>query len=161
MIGGGWQVGLGRDLRGSVLGILGLGTLGSHVAQLGKAFGMEVIAWSQNLTDERAAEVGVRRVEKDALFDSADFLTIHLMLSDRTRGLVGARELELMRPDAYLINTSRAAIVNTAALYSVLRERRIAGAALDVFDTEPLAPGRSDPRTAECDFDAPYRLCDA
>ena len=139
MIDGGWQIGLGRDLRGSVLGVLGLGTLGTHVARLGQAFGMEVIAWSQNLTEERAAEVGVRRVEKDTLFDSSDFLTIHLLLSDRTRGLVGMRELERMRPDAFLINTSRAAIVNTTALYAALRERRIGGAALDVFDTEPLA----------------------
>ncbi|HET6467894.1 MAG TPA: D-2-hydroxyacid dehydrogenase family protein [Geminicoccaceae bacterium] len=138
---GGWQVGLGRDLGGATLGVLGLGRLGSHVAGLGRAFGMDVIAWSQNLSGERAAEVGVRRVAKDELFAGADFVTIHLRLSPRTRGLVGARELALMRPDAYLVNTSRGPVVDEAALIDALGRRVIAGAALDVYDAEPLPAG--------------------
>jgi phosphoglycerate dehydrogenase-like enzyme len=108
------------------------------MAQYAQVFGMEVIAWSQNLTTEAAADVGVRRVEKDELFAQADILSIHLQLSGRSRGLVTARELGLMRPDAYLINTSRGPIVDEAALIAALRERRIAGAGLDVFDVEPL-----------------------
>jgi phosphoglycerate dehydrogenase-like enzyme len=135
---GGWQVGLGRDLRGAVLGILGLGRLGSQVAGFARAFGMDVIAWSQNLSEARAAEVGARRVSKDELFTSADFVTIHLRLSDRTQGLVGARELALMKPDAYLVNTSRGPIVDQRALIEALEQGRIGGAALDVYDIEPL-----------------------
>jgi len=137
---GGWQVGLGRDLRGATLGVIGLGRLGSQVAKLGQAFGMEAIAWSTNLTDARAAEVGVRRVDKAALFRSADFVSVHLQLSPRTVGLIGAPDLALMKPDAYLINTSRGPIVDVDALVEVLQGSRIAGAALDVFEHEPLPP---------------------
>jgi phosphoglycerate dehydrogenase-like enzyme len=137
---GGWQVGLGRDLKAATLGIVGLGRLGSLVAGYGRAFGMEVIAWSQNLTDERAAEAGARRVEKVALFAEADFVTVHLKLSERTRGIVGAAEIGRMKRDAYLVNTSRGPIVDTGVLVAAVKEGRIAGAALDVFDEEPLAP---------------------
>jgi phosphoglycerate dehydrogenase-like enzyme len=137
---GGWQAGLGRDLKGATLGIVGLGRLGSLVASYGKAFGMEVIAWSENLTQERAAEAGARRVDKEELFAQADFVSIHLKLSERTHGIVGAQEIGRMKPDAYLVNTSRGPIVDTGALVAALKERRIAGAALDVFDEEPLAP---------------------
>lgn len=135
---GGWQHTLGDVLAGKTLGILGLGNIGSEVARIGHAFGMEVIAWSQNLTLETAQACGARLVSKDDLFQNADVLTIHLVLSDRTRGLVAAAELGLMKPSARLINTSRGPIVDEAALIEVLRERRIAGAALDVFDIEPL-----------------------
>ena len=135
---GGWQSRVGLILAGRTLGLLGLGRIGKRMAQYAQVFGMEVIAWSQNLTTEADADVGVRRVEKDELFAQADILSIHLQLSSRSRGLVTARELGLMRPDAYLINTSRGPIVNEAALITALRERRIAGAGLDVFDVEPL-----------------------
>ena len=135
---GGWQQTVGTDLAGGTLGVLGLGRLGERVARIGLAFGMDVVAWSQNLTDERAAEVGVRRVEKHALLETADVVTIHLQLSDRTRGLIGARELQLMKPSAILVNTSRGPIVDEAALVHALRDGVIAGAGLDVFDTEPL-----------------------
>ncbi len=135
---GGWQVGLGRDLHGSTLGVLGLGRLGSKVAQFGKAFGMHVIAWSQNLTEERAREVGVDRVSKEALFSQADFLTIHLKLGERNRGLVDAEALAMMKPGAYLINTSRGPVVDENALLSALKTKRIAGAGIDVYDDEPL-----------------------
>ena len=137
---GGWQVGLGRDLKGAVLGILGLGRLGGQVAGFGRAFGMDVIAWSENLSETRAAEVGVRRVTKDQLFQSADFITIHLRLSARTAGLVGAREFALMKPDACLVNTSRGSIVDARSLIEALEQEQIGGAALDVYDEEPL-PG--------------------
>jgi phosphoglycerate dehydrogenase-like enzyme len=135
---GGWQYTVGDVLAGKALGILGLGNIGSKVARIGRAFGMELIAWSQNLTVEKAQACGTRLVSKEELFRSADVLTIHLVLSDRTRGLVGAAELALMKPTARLINTSRGPIVDEAALIEVLRKRRIAGAALDVFDMEPL-----------------------
>jgi phosphoglycerate dehydrogenase-like enzyme len=135
---GGWQVGLGRDLHGATLGILGLGHIGAQIAGFGRAFGMNLLAWSQNLGDARAAEVGVRRVAKDELFASADFVTVHLRLSPRTEGLIGARELALMRPDACLVNTSRGPIVDEAALIQALGQGKIAGAALDVYDQEPL-----------------------
>jgi phosphoglycerate dehydrogenase-like enzyme len=135
---GGWQKTIGTDLNGKVLGILGLGKLGSEVARVGKAFQMEVIAWSQNLTDAHAASLGATRVEKDELFQRADFVTIHLILSKRTRGLVASHELGLMKPAAYLINTSRGPIVEEHALIDVLTNRKIAGAALDVYDEEPL-----------------------
>ncbi|PJI38766.1 D-2-hydroxyacid dehydrogenase family protein [Ferrovibrio sp.] len=135
---GGWQLGLGADLTGKTLGLLGLGQIGQVVAGYGRAFGMEVIAWSQNLTAEKAAESGVTRVEKRALFARSDFLSIHLKLSERTAGLVGAGELDGMKPTAFLVNTSRGSIVSEPALIDALTHRRIAGAALDVFETEPL-----------------------
>jgi phosphoglycerate dehydrogenase-like enzyme len=135
---GGWQVGLGRDLAGAVLGLVGLGRLGSRVAKLGQAFGMTTIAWSQNLTEAAAAAHGVRRVDKAELFRAADFVSVHLQLSARTRGLIGAAELALMQPDACLVNTSRGPIVDEDALVEALQSGRIAGAALDVYDHEPL-----------------------
>ena len=138
---GRWQTRVGIDLQDKVLGVLGLGRLGSQVATVGGAFGMSVIAWSQNLTAERAAQFGAILVSKDDLFARSDIVTIHLVLSDRTMGLVGARELGLMKPTSYLINTSRGPIVNEAALIQVLQDRAIAGAGLDVFDQEPLSPG--------------------
>ena len=135
---GGWQVGLGTDLRGRTLAILGLGKIGRRVAEFGRVFGMRTIAWSQNLRAEDAAAVGVERVERDALFREADVLTVHLKLGERTRGLVGSRELGLMKPTATLVNTSRGPIVDEAALIDALRAGRLAGAGLDVFDAEPL-----------------------
>ena len=135
---GGWQVSVATGLHGKTLGLLGLGRLGSLVARVGHAFGMTVIAWSQNLTARQAAEHGVRAVSKEQLFTESDVLSIHLVLSDRTRGLVGAAELKSMKPTAILVNTSRGPIVDEDALVEVLRERRIGGAAIDVFDTEPL-----------------------
>src|SRR5580700_4534703 len=134
---GGWQNTVGMILAGRTLGLLGLGRIGKRMAAYGRAFDMAVIAWSQNLTDEAAAAVGARRVEKDDLFRLADVLSIHVQLSDRTRGLVTARELALMKPEAYLINTSRGPIVTEADLIAALRSGRIAGAGIDVFDTEP------------------------
>jgi len=136
---GGWQSTVGSILAGRTLGLLGLGRIGKRMAAYGLAFGMQVIAWSQNLTDETAASVGARRVEKDELFRQADVLSIHVVLSDRTRGLVTARELALMKPEAYLINTSRGPIVVEADLIAALRSGRIAGAGIDVFDAEPPA----------------------
>ena len=135
---GGWQRAIGDGLRGKTLGVLGLGNIGSQIARVGLAFGMEVVAWSQNLTAEKAAAQGVRLTSKDELFRQADIVTIHLVLSGRTRGLVGAAELAAMKPSARLVNTSRGPIVEEAALVDALRERRIAGAAIDVFDVEPL-----------------------
>ena len=133
-----WQTTIGRDLEGLMLGILGLGKLGQRSAGVGKAFGMKTIAWSQNLTEEKAKSSGVDYVSKDDLFCNADFVTIHLVLSDRSRGLVGAKELGLMKKSAYLINTSRGPIVDEKALIAVLNSKSIAGAGLDVFDVEPL-----------------------
>jgi D-3-phosphoglycerate dehydrogenase len=133
-----WQVTLGSDIEGKTLGMLGLGRLGARSAAVGKAFGMKTIAWSQNLTPERCKEVGVEYVSKDDLFRNSDFVTIHLQLSPRSRGLVTAAELGLMKPSAYLINTSRGPIVDEKALIAALNDRRIAGAGLDVFDIEPL-----------------------
>jgi D-3-phosphoglycerate dehydrogenase len=133
-----WQVTLGQDIEGLTLGILGLGKLGARVATVGKAFGMKPIAWSQNLTPERCQELGVVYASKDDLFGTADVVTIHLQLSARTRGLVTAHELGLMKRTAYLINTSRGPIVDEKALLETLRNNRIAGAGLDVFDVEPL-----------------------
>jgi len=135
---GGWQRSVGDGLRGKTLGVLGLGNIGSDVARIGLAFGMDVIAWSQNLTADKAQACGARLVSKQELFRTADIVTIHLVLSQRTKGLVGAAELKAMKPTARLINTSRGPIVDEAALIEVLRERRIAGAALDVFGIEPL-----------------------
>jgi phosphoglycerate dehydrogenase-like enzyme len=137
---GGWQMRPGRGLAGKTLGLLGLGKLGSAVAAVGNAFNMKVIAWSQNLTAERAAECKARRVTKEELFEQSDVLSIHLVLSPRTRGIVGERELGLMKPTAYLINTSRGPLVDEGALLKILQERRIAGAGLDVYDVEPLPP---------------------
>jgi phosphoglycerate dehydrogenase-like enzyme len=138
---GGWQVGLGRDLKGATLGVIGLGRLGSLVAGYGRAFGMRVVAWSQNLTAERAAEQGAELVDKERLFRESDFVTLHLKLSDRSRGLVTAREFALMKPDAWIVNTSRGPIVDSTALVDALQAKRIGGAALDVFDVEPLPAG--------------------
>ena len=135
---GGWQRRIGDGLKGKTLGILGLGNIGAEIARVGHAFGMEVIAWSQNLTPERAEVHGVRLASKEGLFQQADILTIHLVLSRRTRGLVGAAELAAMKPSARLVNTSRGPIVQEAALIEALRHRKIAGAAIDVFDVEPL-----------------------
>jgi phosphoglycerate dehydrogenase-like enzyme len=135
---GAWQQTIGGDLESASLGVVGLGRLGSRVARIGAAFGMDVIAWSQNLTDERAAEVGARRVRKDELFATADVVTVHLLLSKRTRGLIGADDLALMKHTAVLVNTSRGPIVDEAALVDVLRRGAIAGAGLDVYDIEPL-----------------------
>jgi phosphoglycerate dehydrogenase-like enzyme len=137
---GGWESTVGINLAGRTLGLLGLGRIGKRMAVYAQAFGMRVIAWSQNLTDETAASVGARRVEKDELFRQADVLSIHVVLSERTRGLVTARELAMMKPEAYLINTSRGPIVVEADLIAALRSGRIAGAGIDVFDTEPPPP---------------------
>jgi len=135
---GGWQTRPGYSLAGKTLGLLGLGKIGGAVAAVGQAFNMKVIAWSQNLTEQRAAECHTLRVAKDELFRQADVLSIHLILSGRTRGIVGARELGLMKPTAFLINTSRGQIVDEAALLKILTEKRIAGAAIDVYGVEPL-----------------------
>jgi phosphoglycerate dehydrogenase-like enzyme len=135
---GGWQQSVGDDMAGRTLGVVGLGNVGGAVAEIGNAFGMKVIAWSQNLTTERAAEVGAALVSKDELFQEADVVSIHLVLSGRTRGLVGAAELALMKPTARLINTSRGPIVVEADLVAALKDKKIAGAAIDVFDQEPL-----------------------
>ena len=137
---GGWQTAVGVDLSGKTLGVLGLGNIGREVATIGLAFGMRVVAWSQNLTEEAAAAVGVRLVTKSDLFRQADILTVHLILSKRTVGLVGAKDLALMKPTAFLINTSRGPIVDEEALITTLRSRAIAGAAMDVFNQEPLPP---------------------
>ncbi|MFE4965437.1 D-2-hydroxyacid dehydrogenase family protein [Streptomyces sp. NPDC056660] len=146
--GGPWQSTVGADLDGRTLGLLGLGKIGSRVAQVGLAFGMKVTAWSQNLTEERADEVGVELASsKEELLATGDFVSVHLALGDRTRGLIGAPELALLKPTAYLINTSRAAIVDQDALLAALHEGRIAGAGVDVFDVEPL-PGDHPMRTA-------------
>ncbi|MBD0844034.1 D-2-hydroxyacid dehydrogenase family protein [Streptomyces sp. TRM68416] len=148
--GGPWQSTVGADLHGRRLGLLGLGKIGSRVARVGLAFGMDVTAWSQNLTAERAREVGVHlAATKEELLAESDFVSVHLALGDRTRGLLGAPELALLKHTAYLVNTSRAAIVDQDALLAALREGRIAGAGLDVFDIEPLPadhPLRTAPR---------------
>jgi phosphoglycerate dehydrogenase-like enzyme len=146
--GGGWQQTVGTDLRGKTLGILGLGRIGSQVARIGSAFGMNLVAWSQNLTPEVAQAAGATLVSRDQLFEQADILTIHLVLSGRTRGLVGASELGRMKPTARLINASRGPIVDEQALISALKNRQIAGAAIDVFDIEPL-PASHPFRTQE------------
>lgn len=146
---GRWQSTVGQDLRGKTLGILGLGKLGGQLAVYAKSFGMELIAWSQNLTEAQAREKGASRVEKDELFRRSDFISIHLVLSDRSRGLVGARELSLMKPSASIVNTSRGPIIDATALAAALKEGRIAGAGLDVYDVEPLPAAhalRAEPR---------------
>ncbi|MFF3035073.1 D-2-hydroxyacid dehydrogenase family protein [Streptomyces rubiginosohelvolus] len=148
--GGPWQSTLGADLHGRTLGLLGLGKIGARVARVGLAFGMDVVAWSRNLTKERTDEVGVGlAASKEDLLGSSDFVSVHLALGERTRGLIGAAELARMRPTAYLVNTSRAAIVDTDALLAALDAGTIAGAATDVFDVEPLPaddPVRTAPR---------------
>jgi phosphoglycerate dehydrogenase-like enzyme len=136
--GGFWQASVGRELRGKVLGVLGLGNIGREVARIGSAFGMEVVAWSENMTRELAQSAGATLVTKNDLFRQADVLTVHVILSKRTRGLVGAAEIQAMKPTAWLINASRGPIVDEAPLIEALRSRAIAGAALDVFDEEPL-----------------------
>lgn len=145
---GRWQQTLGTELRGKTLGLLGLGNIGGEVARIGRAFGMETIAWSQNLTAEKATEQGAVRVEKDELFRRADVLSVHLVLSDRSRGIVGADELALMKSTAYLVNTSRGPLVKEADLVAALQDKRIAGVAVDVYDIEPVPadhPFRSIP----------------
>jgi phosphoglycerate dehydrogenase-like enzyme len=138
---GRWQETLGTTLSGKTLGVLGLGQLGSRVARVGRAFEMDVLAWSQNLTAERAAAAGATLAgSKDEVLARVDIVTIHLVLGERTRGLLGARELALMRPTAYLVNTSRGPIVDEPALIAALRAGTIAGAGLDVYDEEPLPP---------------------
>jgi phosphoglycerate dehydrogenase-like enzyme len=135
---GGWQRFIGDDMAGQTLGVLGLGNVGGAVAQIGKVFGMNVIAWSQNLTAERAATANVELVSKEELFRRADVVSVHVVLSDRTRGLVGAPEFAIMKPTARLVNTSRGPIVVEADLIAALKAQKIAGAAIDVFDQEPL-----------------------
>ena len=138
---GSWQTDLGIGLAGRTLGVLGLGKLGAQVAKVGQIFNMTVMAWSQNLTEERCRDVGVTKAtSKDELLSKADVVSIHLVLSDRTRGLIGRREFGLMKPTAYLINTSRGPIVDQAALIEALETKRIAGAGIDVYDVEPLPP---------------------
>jgi D-3-phosphoglycerate dehydrogenase len=143
-----WQATLGMDIEGRTLGLLGLGRLGARAAGVGKAFGMKVIAWSQNLTPDRCKEVGVEYATKDDLLRTADIVSIHLVLGDRTRGLIGAKELAAMKKTAYLVNTSRGPIVDEKALIDALNKKQIGGAGLDVFDVEPLP------------LDHPYRKMD-
>jgi phosphoglycerate dehydrogenase-like enzyme len=138
---GGWQTTVGRGLEGMTLGILGLGRIGTRVAHIGQAFGMRVIAWGPTLTPERAAQHGVTYVSWESLFADADVVTIHVRLSDMSRGWVTVRELEMMKPTAYLVNTARSAIIDQVALLEALRQGKIAGAGLDVYDQEPLPPG--------------------
>jgi phosphoglycerate dehydrogenase-like enzyme len=137
---GGWQTSLGANLRGRSLGVVGLGNIGTEVARIGVAFGMKVIAWSQNLTEEKASAAGATLVDKQTLFREADIVTVHLVLSSRTKGLIGPLEFALMKPTARIVNTSRSPIVDEVALIEALQARRIAGAAVDVFDVEPLPP---------------------
>ncbi|MCE9672863.1 D-2-hydroxyacid dehydrogenase family protein [Myxococcus stipitatus] len=138
---GAWQTGLTQTVEGKRLGVVGLGKLGTQVARVGRAFGMEVVAWSPRLTAERAEAGGARLVDKHTLFSTSDVVTLHLVLGDGTRGVVGDAELRAMKRSAYLVNTSRAGLVDEAALLSALREERIAGAGLDVFSVEPLPRG--------------------
>lgn len=135
---GGWQTTVGRELDRRVLGVLGLGRIGTRVARVGAAFGMDVVAWSQNLTPEVAAEAGARYLPREEFFATADVVTVHLKLSERSLGLIGAAELAAMKPSALLVNTSRGPIVDEGALVEALRSGSIAGAGLDVFDVEPL-----------------------
>ncbi|MGB7260238.1 MAG: D-2-hydroxyacid dehydrogenase family protein, partial [Pseudolabrys sp.] len=143
-----WQVTIGQDLEGLTLGIVGFGKLGQRVAAIGKAFGMKVIAWSQNLTPEKTKEAGAEYASKEDLFRNSDFVSIHYVLGERSRGLITAEDIGRMKPSAYLINTARAPIVDQAALLKALQDKKIAGAGLDVFDVEPLP------------LDHPYRKLD-
>src|SRR6267143_79647 len=156
--GGGWQTGLGSNLRGKSLGVVGLGNIGREVARIGLAFGTKVIAWSQNLTEEKAGAAGAILVDKQTLFREADIVTVHLVLSSRTKGLIGAPEFALMKRTARLVNTSRAPIVDEVALIDALQARRIAGAAIDVFDVEPLQTDHPF-RKLERPRHASHRLC--
>jgi phosphoglycerate dehydrogenase-like enzyme len=135
---GGWQTSVGGDLKGKTLGVLGLGRIGSAVAAIGKAFGMNIIAWSPNMTFEKAKISGALFVSKEELFRQSDILTVHIVLSSKTRGIIGEADLNLMKSTAYFINTSRGPLVEEAALIGALKSKKIAGAAIDVFDTEPL-----------------------
>ncbi|HWM36384.1 MAG TPA: D-2-hydroxyacid dehydrogenase family protein [Streptomyces sp.] len=144
---GQWQNTIGGDLHGHTLGVVGLGRLGTHVAAVGKAFGMRVLAWSSNLDPDTARERGAEPVSKQALFSESDVVTVHYKLSDRSTGLIGREELSWMKPTAYLVNTSRGPLIDTGALIDALNEGRIAGAGLDVYDMEPL-PADSLLRTA-------------
>lgn len=144
-----WQTTVGTDIKGKTLGIIGLGRLGGHMARFGKVFGMNIIAWSQNLTAEKAAEGGAELLSKDDLLKRSDFISVHTRLSDRTLGLIGAREIALMKPTAFIINTSRGPIIDEAAMLAALREGRIGGVGLDTYDIEPLPvdhPLRREPR---------------
>jgi phosphoglycerate dehydrogenase-like enzyme len=138
---GGWQRTVGTDLKGRTLGIIGLGNIGRSIARVALAFEMNVLAWSENLTAETAQAAGARRVDKATLLRESDFVSLHLVLSHRSRGILGAAEMAQMKPSAWLVNTSRGPLVDETALVDALRRRAIAGAALDVFDTEPLPPG--------------------
>jgi len=140
---GGWSAQLNLGLKDKTLGIVGLGKLGSQVARVGQAFGMRLVAWSQNLTAERCAELGVEYVSREALFGKADFVTIHLQVGERNRGLITAADFKRMKPEAFLINTSRGPIVDEAALIDALESGEIAGAGLDVYDIEPLPPAHA------------------
>lgn len=152
---GGWQQSIGDDIAGSTLGIIGLGNLGSRVATIGIAFGMNVIAWSQNLTSERTSAFGVELVTKEVLLRTADVVSIHLILSPRTTGLIGAADFALMKPTARLVNTSRGPIVDEIALLNALATKQIAGAAIDVFDHEPLPPDHPF-RSTDCLLATPH-----
>ena len=138
---GGWQTSVGWGTEGRTLGVVGLGKLGARAAKVGLALGMKVVAWSTNLTEERAAEVGVTRVEKATLLATADVVTLHLILSDRSRGIIGAADLAQMKPTAFIVNTSRGPLIDQDALIAALKAGTIAGAGIDVYDTEPLPPG--------------------
>jgi phosphoglycerate dehydrogenase-like enzyme len=147
---GGWQSTIGGDLEGATLGLVGFGRLGRRMAPIAQAFGMDVLAWSQNLDPDAARDLGARPVEKEALFERADVISVHYKLSERSRGLIGAAELALMKPSAYLVNTSRGPLVDTDALVAALHAGEIAGAGIDVYDTEPLPadhPLRRTPHT--------------
>jgi len=135
---GGWQTAVGGDLKGKTLGVLGLGRVGAPVAAIGKAFGMDIIAWSPNMTIEKAEKAGARFVSKEELFRQSDILSVHIVLSQSTNGIVGEADLDLMKPTAYLINTSRGPLVDENALIRALKNKKIGGAAIDVFDVEPL-----------------------
>lgn len=135
---GNWQTTIGVDLKGKTIGIIGLGNIGIDIATYAKAFGMNVVAWSENLTEEKCKSEGVQLVTKEDLFRESDFITIHLVLSDRSRGIINKDELNLMKPTAYLINTSRGPLIDEQALIDILTQKKIAGAAIDVFDSEPL-----------------------
>ncbi|MBE9461455.1 D-2-hydroxyacid dehydrogenase family protein [Dyadobacter subterraneus] len=135
---GGWQNTIGTDLKGKTIGIIGLGNIGDKIASIAHVFDMNVIAWSENLTEEKAEANGAKLVSKAYLFQNADFVTVHLVLSERSKGIIGAADLALMKPSAYLINTSRGPLIDENALIDALKQNKIAGAALDVFETEPL-----------------------
>jgi len=145
-----WQTSMPPTIKGKRLGLLGVGNLGQQVGRVGTAFGMEVVAWSPNLTAERAAEAGVKLVSKEELFNTSDAISVHLVLSDRTRKIVDAASIQLMKPTAYLVNTSRAGLVDLTALKQALEQGKIGGAGLDVYESEPVLPNdpwRQVPRT--------------